>query len=311
MAVEASRAIVGGNIGQKANWQRPSQWPWWLFGAIGLGFYLVFLLFTDAETLSSFWYMLGQTPEGLSNGQIVFKGIVITLTIAILGYALAMALGLILGLMRTSSNPVLYNIASFYVEIIRGVPMLVLLLYVAFVLAPPLTPIFAGIANIFIGAGNFFVWLLQLLGLAVTPFKPVATMASHWRAMIALGLGYAAFEAEIFRAGIQSIERGQHEAAKALGLSYFQTMRFVVLPQAIRRVLPALGNDFIAMVKDSSLASVLGVQDMTQLAKLVAAGNFLYMQTLTLLAFMYLIMVVLLTRLVRWMEIRLQEGYSR
>jgi polar amino acid transport system permease protein len=136
-------------------------------------------------------------------------------------------------------------------------------------------------------------------------------MASHWRAMFALGLGYAAFEAEIFRAGIQSIERGQHEAAGALGLNYFQTMRFIILPQAIRRVLPALGNDFIAMVKDSSLASVLGVQDMTQLAKLVAAGNFLYMQTLTMLAFIYLIMVVLLTRLVRWMEHRLQRVYVR
>jgi len=311
MAVDASRAVVGGNVLQKASWQRPSQWPWWLFGAIGLGLYLVLLLFTDTETRSSFWYMLGQTPDGLRGGQIVFKGIVITLTIAISGYALAMVLGLILGLMRTSSNPVLYNIASFYVEIIRGVPMLVLLLYVAFVLAPPLTPIFAGIANIFVGVGNLFVWLLQLFGFAVAPFTPVATMASHWRAMIALGLGYAAFEAEIFRAGIQSIERGQHEAAKALGLSYFQTMRFVILPQAIRRVLPALGNDFIAMVKDSSLASVLGVQDMTQLAKLIAAGNFLYMQTLTMLAFIYLIMVVLLTRLVRWMEQRLQEVYVR
>jgi polar amino acid transport system permease protein len=152
---------------------------------------------------------------------------------------------------------------------------------------------------------------LQQLGLMVAPFTPVTNMASHWRAMIALGLGYAAFEAEIFRAGIQSIERGQHEAAGALGLNYFQTMRFIILPQAIRRVLPALGNDFIAMVKDSSLASVLGVQDMTQLAKLVAAGNFLYMQTLTMLAFIYLIMVVLLTRLVRWMEHRLQRVYVR
>jgi polar amino acid transport system permease protein len=311
MAAEASRTLVGGNVVQKANWQRPSQWPWWLFGAIGLGFYLVFLLLTDAEARSSFWYMLGQTPDGLSSGQIVFKGIVITLTIAFLGYALAMSVGLILGLMRTSSNPVLYNIASFYVEIIRGVPILVLLLYVSFGLAPLVTPIFAGLANIFVGVGNLLVWLLQLFGLAVTPFSPVTTMALHWRATIALGLGYAAFEAEIFRAGIQSIERGQHEAAKALGLNYFQTMRFVVLPQAIRRVLPALGNDFISMVKDSSLASVLGVQDITQLAKLVYAGNFLYMQTLTMLAFMYLIMVVLLTRLVRWMEHRLQVGHAR
>lgn len=308
MAVEASRA---GGMVQKPMWQRPGQWPWWLFGAIGLGFYLVILVLTDAETRSSFWYMLGQTPEGLAAGRLVFKGIIITLTIAIFGYLLAMVVGLILGLMRTSSNPVAYNIASFYVEVIRGVPMLVLLLYVAFVLAPPLTPFFAGIANLFVWVGNRFVWLFQQLGFAVPPFTPVATMANHWRAMIALGLGYAAFEAEIFRAGIQSIERGQHEAAGALGLSYFQTMRYIILPQAIRRVLPALGNDFIAMVKDSSLASVLGVQDMTQLAKLVAAGNFLYMQTLTMLAFIYLIMVVLLTRLVRWMEHRLQAVYVR
>lgn len=310
MAVEASR-IGGGGVVRKPSWQRPGQWPWWLFGAIGLGLYLVILVLTDAETRSSFWYMLGQTPEGLAAGQLVFKGIIITLTIAVFGYLLAMVVGLILGLMRTSSNPVAYNIASFYVEVIRGVPMLVLLLYVAFVLAPPLTPLFAGIANILVWVGNRFVWLLQQVGFAVAPFTPVTSMANHWRAMIALGLGYAAFEAEIFRAGIQSIERGQHEAAKALGLSYFQTMRYVILPQAIRRVLPALGNDFIAMVKDSSLASVLGVQDMTQLAKLVAAGNFLYMQTLTMLAFIYLIMVVLLTRLVRWMEHRLQSVYVR
>ena len=124
-------------------------------------------------------------------------------------------------------------------------------------------------------------------------------------------LGYAAFEAEVFRAGIQSIERGQYEAGKALGLSYLQMMRHIILPQAIRRVLPALGNDFISMVKDSSLASVLGVQDMTQLAKLVASGNFLYMQTLTLLAFVYLTIVVLLTRLLRAMERRLQSVYVR
>jgi His/Glu/Gln/Arg/opine family amino acid ABC transporter permease subunit len=311
MAVEASRAPIGAQRVQKATWQQPSQWPWWLFAAIGLGLYLVVLVLTDEEARGSFWYMLGQTPEGLGAGQLLFKGIVITITIAVFGYALAMVVGLILGLMRTSSNPILYNVASFYVEVIRGVPMLVLLLYVAFVLAPPLTPIFAGIANVFITIGNIVVWFLQQLGLMVAPFTPVTTMASHWRAMIALGLGYAAFEAEIFRAGIQSIERGQHEAAGALGLNYFQTMRFIILPQAIRRVLPALGNDFIAMVKDSSLASVLGVQDMTQLAKLVAAGNFLYMQTLTMLAFIYLIMVVLLTRLVRWMEHRLQQVYVR
>ncbi len=311
MTTNASPVSAIHNPRQRANWRRMAQWPWWLLVAIAIGVYLVTLVITDDEARSSFWYMLGQTPDRLQSGQLVFKGIVVTLTIAIVGYLLAMTLGLLLGLMRTSANPILYNIASFYVEIIRGVPMLVLLLYVAFVLAPPLTPFFAGIANGFVWVGNLFVGLLQLFGLAVEPFDPVTSMASHWRAIIALGLGYAAFEAEIFRAGIQSIERGQYEASSALGLSYFQTMRYIVLPQAIRRVLPALGNDFISIVKDSSLASVLGVQDMTQLAKLVAAGNFLYMQTLTMLAFIYLVIVVLLTRLVRWMEYRLQTVYTR
>ncbi len=311
MTEAASSVSTARNPIQKTHWQRVAQWPWWLLIAVAIGVYLVTLVITDAEARSSFWYVLGQTPDGLRSGQIAFKGIVLTLAIAVMGYLLAMIFGLLLGLMRTSSNPILYNIASFYVEIIRGVPMLVLLLYVAFVLAPTLTPFFAAIANLFVWVGNLFVGLFRLLGFDVALFSTVTSMASHWRAIIALGLGYAAFEAEIFRAGIQSIERGQHEAAKALGLSYLQTMRYIILPQAIRRVLPALGNDFISIVKDSSLASVLGVQDMTQLAKLVAAGNFLYMQTLTMLAFIYLIIVVLLTRLVRWMELRLQAVYTR
>ena len=308
MTAKTVKAATNSQVRSVSPWGKPAEWPWWLIAAIGLVFYLVYLVLTDAETRSSFWYMLGQKPEALLLGQLAFKGIVITLVIAICGYLVAMSFGLLLGLMRTSSNPILNNVASFYVEIIRGVPMLVLLLYVAFVIAPPITPFFASIANIFVNLGNL---LLYNTGIISEPFKAVTAIANHWRAIIALGLGYAAFEAEVFRAGIQSIERGQYEAGKALGLSYFQMMRHIILPQAIRRVLPALGNDFISMVKDSSLASVLGVQDMTQLAKLVASGNFLYMQTLTLLAFVYLTIVVLLTRLLRAMERRLQSVYVR
>ncbi|TXH02437.1 MAG: amino acid ABC transporter permease [Candidatus Moraniibacteriota bacterium] len=308
MTAKTVKAATNSQARSVSPWGKPAEWPWWLIAAIGLVFYLVYLVLTDAETRSSFWYMLGQKPDALLLGQLAFKGIVITLVIAICGYLVAMSFGLLLGLMRTSSNPILNNVASFYVEIIRGVPMLVLLLYVAFVIAPPITPFFASIANIFVNLGNL---LLYNTGIISEPFKAVTAIANHWRAIIALGLGYAAFEAEVFRAGIQSIERGQYEAGKALGLSYLQMMRHIILPQAIRRVLPALGNDFISMVKDSSLASVLGVQDMTQLAKLVASGNFLYMQTLTLLAFVYLTIVVLLTRLLRAMERRLQSVYVR
>jgi polar amino acid transport system permease protein len=125
------------------------------------------------------------------------------------------------------------------------------------------------------------------------------------RVVFGLGIAYGAFEAEIFRAGIQSIERGQMEAARALGMNYFQAMRHVILPQAIRRILPVLGNDFVAMVKDSSLVSVLGVEDVTQLAKLYASSTFLYLQTYSILAFIYLVLTILLTRVVRFIEGRL------
>ncbi len=210
----------------------------------------------------------------------------ITLTVTICAYALAVCIGVTFGLMRSSRNPILFNIASLYVEVTRGIPMLVLLLYIAFALTPLL------------------VNGLSMLGLPIT----IRNIPNEARAILALGIGYGAFSAEIFRSGIQSVGAGQREAAQSLGLSYGQSTRFVVLPQAIRNVLPALGNDFIAMVKDSSLVAVLGVQDMTQLTRLYFSGNFLYMQSLTVLAVMYLIMVLLLTRGVRYMEYRLRQG---
>jgi polar amino acid transport system permease protein len=120
-------------------------------------------------------------------------------------------------------------------------------------------------------------------------------------------VAYGAFSAEIWRAGIESIEKGQMEAARSLGMSYIQSMRYVILPQAVRRVLPALGNDFVAMVKDSSLVSVLGVQDITQLAKLYAASTFLFFQVYSILAFIYLVITIMLTRVVRWIERRLRQ----
>ncbi|MEZ4555141.1 MAG: amino acid ABC transporter permease [Caldilineaceae bacterium] len=263
-----------------------AQWPWWLLLAVMIAAYIIFLIITDEQMQKTFWFISGQTPTALWGGQILFKGMAVTLTVSITAYSTALLIGMTLGLMRSSTNPFFYNFSSFYVEIVRGIPMLVLLLYVAFALTP------------------IFVNLLNSVGI------PIQTrdVPGYVRAIIALAIGYGAFSAEIFRAGIQSIERGQYEAARALGMNYFQIMSRVILPQAIRRVLPALGNDFIAMVKDSSLVAILGVQDMTQLTRLYYSGNFLYMQSLTMLAFMYLIMVVMLTRFVRWMEHRLQRG---
>ncbi len=275
---------------RRPSWsERAATWQWWLFVAIGLGLYITFQITTDNQTQKIFWFIIGQTPEGLRNGQILVQGVVMTLTVALSGYALALTIGLFMGLMRSSSQPILYNLSSFYVEIFRGIPILVLLLYVAFALTP------------------LFVSTLNLMGVPLsTRDIPLST-----RAIIALALGYGSFSAEIFRAGIESIENGQHEASSALGMSYIQKMRFVVLPQAVRRVLPPLGNDFIAIVKDSSLVSVLGVRDLTQLTRLYYNSTFLYLQSLTMLAFVYLVIIVLLTRGVRLMERRLARAYER
>src|SRR4051794_9328610 len=202
-----------------------SKWPWWLLVAILIGLYIVYLIITQQQTRETFWFISGQNLEDLSAGHILFRGIVVTLTVAIGAYAFSTLIGLTFGLMRSSSNPILYNIASFYVELTRGIPMLVLLLYIAFALTP------------------IFTQALNAIGIPIT----TRDIPNEIRAMAALAIGYGAFSAEIFRAGIQSIERGQTEAANALGMRYYQTMRYVILPQAIRRILPALGNDFISM----------------------------------------------------------------
>ncbi len=128
-----------------------------------------------------------------------------------------------------------------------------------------------------------------------------------WRAIIALTLAYSAFLAEIFRAGLQSVDRGQIEAAKALGLNRWQRFRHIVFPQAFRTILPPLGNDFVAMVKDSSLVSVLGVADITQLGKVTAAGNFRYFETYNVVALIYLTMTITLSLVLRRIEARMRR----
>ncbi len=259
---------------------RLSRLPWWLLVTILLGLLILYSILSDEKTGNAF--------------RAIVPGLVVTLRTAVLGYAIAIVIGLFAGLGRTARNPVINNIASFYVEIVRGVPMLVLLLYVAFVGVPMMMN---GLNQL--GASIGSDWLSKL-----TP----RSFPNEWRVVLALGFAYGSFEAENFRAGIQSIDKGQSEAARALGMNYLQTMRFIILPQAIRRILPTLGNDFISMLKDSSLVSVLGVEDITQLAKLYASSSFVFFQSYSVLAFMYLTMTILLSRGVRWMEQRLSQG---
>ena len=280
---------------------RLSNWPWWLLVAIALGLYLIYNIMTNPLTNRAFWFINGQSPEALAAGNLLLEGIAMTLFVTIMAYSLALVIGLTMGLGRVSENVVIYNIASFYVEIIRGIPMLVLLMAVAFVGVP----LFIQGAN---AVGSWLVTLGVPFGDRLTALS-TRNFSNMWRAIIALAIGYGAFSAEIFRAGIQSIEKGQMEAARAVGMSYFQAMRYVILPQAIRRVLPALGNDFVAMLKDSALVSVLGVRDMTQLNKLYTSSTFNFVQGYVVLAFLYLVMTILLARLVRLLEARMARSY--
>jgi polar amino acid transport system permease protein len=177
--------------------------------------------------------------------------------------------------------------------------MLVIMYYIAFVGAPGLAE---GINAI--GRGLAAFGPLSGVGGWLAEFQ-VRSLDFTARAILALTIGYSAFIAEIFRAGIQSIGRGQMEAARSLGMSYPQAMVAVILPQAVRNVLPPLGNDLIAMLKDSSLVSVLGVQDITQLGKVYSASTFRFFETYNVVAFLYLVMTIGLALLVRWVEGRL------
>lgn len=253
--------------------------PWWLLAAGGLGGYFLYRIVRDdlyAQILAT-----------------LAKGIGITLFVTVVAFSAACLIGLGLAVASLSRSLVLRQAARFYVEIVRGLPIIVLLLYVAFVIAPAL-----------VLALN---WLLGFLGA-----DPVRTrdFPLLWRAILALTIGYSAFIAEVFRAGLQAVAEGQIEAAKSLGLNGWQRFRLVVFPQAIRMILPPLGNDFIAMIKDSSLVSVLGVLDITQLGKVTAAGNFRYFETYNVVAFLYLTMTVTLSLGLRRFERRMRRDWS-
>jgi polar amino acid transport system permease protein len=240
------------------------EFPWWL---------LVILAF-----LVSMAVLIAVNPEYRDAFEFIIPGITITLSTTIFAFAIALFLGLIAGLGRISRNTVIRNIAITYVEFVRGVPTLVLIFTVAFVLVPAAAQ------------------ALNVDG---------SLISQNLRAIIALAVIYGAFLAEIFRAGIESIPPGQMEAARSVGMTYGQAMRFIILPQAIRNISPALGNDFIAMLKDSSLVSVLAVRDITQRARLYAGSSFRFRETYLVLTFLYLTMTIVLSLFLRWYERRI------
>ena len=139
----------------------------------------------------------------------------------------------------------------------------------------------------------------QVSGLSISVF---------WAGVFALALSDSAFEAEIFRAGIQSIDKGQYEAAHSISLSYTDTMRFVILPQAIKRILPALGNQLIYMLKMSSLVSVIGMQELTRKANELVVTEYRPLEIYTILVLEYLVLILLVSDVVRWLERRMNSN---
>jgi polar amino acid transport system permease protein len=270
--------------------------PWWLI-ILGLAWVAVVIA---VQNDPQYVQIYSQIQEGIS----------LTLSISFLSYLFSLMIGLVVGLIR--SNPpqppernagwrqvvqqtaqaVLYHIVTIYVEFMRGIPALVFLLIAGFVVIP----IFREWIN------TTIVPMLQTL--LNDPDIPELV----WRgndpatAIAGLSLVYGAFLSEVFRSGIQSIHKGQLEAAKSLGMSWLQSMRYIVIPQAVRRILPELGNNFISMIKDTSLAMVLAVREVTQIAKTTSGSNFLYRETYMVVSLIYLTLTVTGSLLVQALE---------
>jgi polar amino acid transport system permease protein len=277
-----SARIRPGILGQELHL---SSLPWWAFILIATGLTLAYLILASPPYHETFLFLS--------------EGLVVTLRITVVSYTIATVLGLITGLARTSKNAVAYTVSTLYVEAVRGIPLIVLMLYTAFVIVPAIASLLRaiGLWGLNAGATGALASFLDALQRATS-----RDVSLEVRAIAALGVGYGAYEAEIFRAGIQSIGRGQMEAARSLGMTYPQAMIHIILPQAIRRVLPPLGNDFIACLKDSSLATVLAVNELTQLGRLRRSSTFRVFETFNVLSFLYLAMTLTLSGLVRVLE---------
>jgi polar amino acid transport system permease protein len=241
---------------------------WWLVAAVAVIIILMTVLKPDP-----YWKILLFVRDGL--------GITILLTVS--SFVFILLVGLIGGLGRIAKNPIIHLIASLYVEIIRGIPLLVQLIWWYF--AAPV--------------------VIQAVGRAIH-FSAMANYHANaiFLAIVGLVICYGAYMAEIFRAGIESIPKGQMEAARSLGMTYLQSMRRVILPQALRVVLPPVGNEFIMLIKDTSLVSVVAVADLTRRGREYMAAHFNPIETWSLIALLYLIITLFSARLIAWLEQR-------
>lgn len=215
------------------------------------------------------WYVLDpSTEQGQTNLKFLLAGFQDTIAVSLLSMLLAMLLGLVVALPALSERKVLKAANRTYVEIVRAIPVLVLLLWV-------------------------YYGLPTLLDISLNHF---------WAGVITLTIAESAFMAEVFRGGIQSITKGQHEAAESLGLNYWQKMRLVIFPQAVRIILPPLGNQFIYILKMSSLVSVIGLSDLTRRANELVVNEYLPLEIYSFLVLEYLVLILCVSQCVRWLE---------
>ncbi|PKO05508.1 MAG: amino acid ABC transporter [Chloroflexi bacterium HGW-Chloroflexi-3] len=283
-SIEMNPTPVG--LGKPTIKERLTQFPWWFVTLI----LILITTFTAITTQPSYTEAFNFIKAGLS----------ITIRTTLIAFVIALFLGLITGLGRISRNVFSKNLATLYVEFIRGVPMLVLIFFIALVAVPAVVSGMNELGHWFQSQG--WNWIANpLLALENKAIE------MNVRAIVALSVTYGAFLAEIFRAGIQSVSKGQMEAARSQGMSSGQAMIYIILPQAIRNVLPALGNDFVAMLKDSSLVSVLAVRDITQVARLYAGRSFRFEEAYTTLAILYLSMTIVLSLVVKYIERRVRQ----
>ena len=270
--------------------------PWWFFILILAGIAIAILISTDED----YNLIFEQLKEG----------IFLTLYLATVSYLIALIIGLLTGIVRANQpqkppanskagrvfrhamQTVLYNLVTLYIEFMRGIPTLVFLLISGFIIVPALRD----------SINDSILPILR----DVLQNQDIPDLVWRGRdagtAIAGLSLVYGAFLSEVFRAGIQSIEKGQREAARSLGMTYFQTMRYIVIPQAIRNILPPLGNDFVAMIKDTSLVTILGTNEITQIARKWSGSTFLYVPTYAVLSVIYLTMTILGSIIVQFME---------
>ena len=215
----------------------------------------------------------------------IIPGLGLTISSTIQAFTIALVIALIVGMGQMSRNVVLRTLARTYVEFVCGIPILPLIFTVALILVPEGTDAINGPLN------RWFGWELKL--------------SFQMRAIVTLSVIYGAYMAEIFRGGIQSVPPGQTEAGRSLGLNRRQTMNSVVLPQAMRAIIPPLGNDFIDILKDTSLLSVLGVLEITQRARQFSASTFKFREGYFVVAFVYLLLTLGLSLLLGMLERRM------